>query len=145
MDTATLPFDPVILGRMEEMAVAEARKILTARRFLPVEGPFGQGYLAAPVGNDDARQHASHGATTIIARTIPVPMIFRHFTMSRRRVSAHLELGQPLDFSQLGQATFELAAREDELIYQGDPEFGLAGLCTVENRNHLDAGNWNDV
>src|SRR5512147_2538155 len=117
MDTPTLPFDAAILGRMEEMAIAEARKILTARRFLPVEGPFGLGYLAAPIGNDDQRQHAVHGATTIIARTIPVPMIFRHFTMSRRRVSAHTELGQPLDFGQLGQATQELASREDELIY----------------------------
>lgn len=145
MDTSNLPFDAAILAKMEEVATAEARKLLTARRFLPVEGPFGQGYLAAPVDNDDQRQHASHGATTIIARTIPVPMIFRHFTMSRRRVSAHTEMGQPLDFSQLGQATFELAAREDELIYQGDPEFGLAGLCTAENRNHLDGGDWSDV
>lgn len=145
MNTPALPFDPAILQRMEEMASAEARKILTARRFLPVEGPFGLGYLAAPVGNDDLRQHAVHGATTIIARTIPVPMIFRHFTMSRRRVAAHTEMGQPLDFSQLGQATFELAAREEELIYLGDPEFGLAGLCTAENRNHFDAGDWNDV
>lgn len=145
MDTTTLPFDAAILERMEAMATSEARKILTARRFLPVEGPFGLGYLAATVGNDDQRQHAAHGATTIIARTIPVPMIFRHFTMSRRRVSAHTELGQPLDFGQLAQATQELAAREEELIYMGDPEFGLAGLCTVENRNHLDAGDWNDV
>lgn len=145
MDATVLPFDAAILTRMEEMAAAEARKVLTARRFLPVEGPFGLGYLAAPVGNDDARQHAVHGATTIIARTIPVPMIFRHFTMSRRRVAAHTELGQPLDFSQLGQATFELAAREEELIYQGDAEFGLAGLCTVEHRNHFDAGDWSDV
>jgi len=55
------------------VAVAEARKTLTARRFLPVDGPFGLGYVAAPAGNDDQRQHAPHGATTVISRTIPVP------------------------------------------------------------------------
>ncbi len=145
MDDFTLPFDAAILQRLEEMAVEEARKVLTARRFLPIEGPFGQGYLAAPVGNDDMRQHAVHGPTTIIARTIPVAMIFRHFTMSRRRVAAYTELGQPLDFGQLSQAALETAAREEELIYMGDPEFRLGGLCTVESRNHLDGGDWNDV
>lgn len=145
MNTASLPFDAAILSRMEEVAVAEVKKTLTARRFLTVDGPFGLGYVAAPVGDDDQRQHASHGATTIISRTIPVPLIFRHFTMSRRRVSAYLEQGEPLDLSQLSQASMEMAAREEALIYQGDPEFGLAGLCTVEGRNHLEGGDWTDV
>lgn len=145
MNTASLPFDAAILTRMEEMAVAEVKKTLTARRFLTVDGPFGLGYVAAPVGDDDQRQHASHGATTIISRTLPVPLIYRHFTMSRRRISAHLEQGQPLDLSQLGQASMEVAAREEALIYLGDPEFGLAGLCTVEGRNHLEGGDWMDV
>lgn len=145
MNATNLPFDAAILLRMEEMAVAEARKTLTARRFLPVEGPFGLGYVAAPVGNDDQRQHAAHGPTTIISRTIPVPLIYRHFALSRRRIAAHTEMGHPLDLSPLGQAALELAAREDELIYRGDPEFGLAGLCTVESRNHLEGGDWMDV
>lgn len=145
MNNTNLPFDAAILARMEELAVTEARKALTARRFLPVDGPFGLGYVAAPAGNDDQRQHASHGATTIISRTIPVPMIFRHFTLGRRRVAAHVEAGHPLDLSPLSQATLELASREEELIYQGDPEFGLAGLCTAECRNHLDGGDWMDV
>lgn len=145
MNNTNLPFDAAILARMEELAVAEARKVLTARRFLPVDGPFGLGYVAAPAGNDDQRQHASHGATTIISRTIPVPMIFRHFALGRRRIAAYTEAGHPLDLSPLSRATLEVAAREEELIYQGDPEFGLAGLCTVENRNHLEGGDWMDV
>ena len=145
MNNTNLPFDAAILSRMEQLAVAEAGKALTARRFLTVDGPFGLGYVAAPAGNDDQRQHISHGATTVISRTIPVPMIFRHFTLSRRRIAAHTETGHPLDLSQLSQATLEVAAREEELIYHGDPEFGLAGLCNVENRNHLDGGDWMDV
>jgi len=145
MNNTNLPFDAAILARMEELAVTEARKALTARRFLPVDGPFGLGYVAAPAGNDDQRQHVSHGATTIISRTIPVPMIFRHFALGRRRIAAYTEAGHPLDLSPLSQATLDLAAREEELIYQGDPEFGLAGLCTVESRNHLEGGDWMDV
>ena len=145
MNEANFPFDAAILARMEELAVAEARKILTARRFLPVDGPFGMGYVAAPAGNDDQRQHASHGATTIISRTIPVPLIYRHFTLGRRRIAAYTEAGHPLDLSSLSRAAMDLAAREEELIYLGDPEFGLAGLCTAENRNHLEGGDWMDV
>jgi uncharacterized linocin/CFP29 family protein len=145
MNNANLPFDAAILARMEEVAVAEARKTLTARRFLPVDGPFGLGYVASPAGNDDQRQHASHGATTLISRTIPVPMIFRHFTLGRRRIAAHSESGHPLDLSALSRAAMEVAAREEELIYRGDPEFGLAGLCTVESRSHLEGGDWMDV
>lgn len=142
---ASLPFDPQILTRMEEMAISEARKNLTSRRFLPVEGPFGLGYLAAPVGNDDQREHTLHGATTIISKTIPVPMLYRHFALGRRRIATHVEMGQPLDLSPVSQATMEVVAREEELAYRGDPEFGLAGLCTAENRNHLEGGDWMDV
>lgn len=145
MNTANLPFDPAILARMEEAAVAEARETLTARRFLPVEGPFGVGYTAVPLSNDDQRQHAPHGATTVISRAIPVPQIFRHFSLTRRRIAAHTEMGQPLDLSQAKAAALTVALREEELIYRGDPEFGLAGLATIEGRNHLDGGDWSDV
>jgi len=44
MNTSSIPFDAAILSRMEEMAVAEVKKTLTARRFLTVDGPFGMGY-----------------------------------------------------------------------------------------------------
>lgn len=145
MNSINLPFESSVLARMQEAAVHEARAALTARRFLAVEGPFGVGYTVAPSGIDEQRQHVPHGATTVISRAIPVPQVYRHFSMPRRRIAAHAETGQPLDLSAVKAAARTVALREEELIYRGDPEFGLAGLCTAEGRHHLDGGDWSDV
>ncbi|HEV8714268.1 MAG TPA: encapsulin [Candidatus Binatia bacterium] len=51
--TLPVPFGMAIVEKIEATAVAAARDILTGRRILEVEGPYGLGLTTIEVGNDD--------------------------------------------------------------------------------------------
>lgn len=38
-----------------------------------------------------------------------------------------------------------VAAREEEILYYGQPDFGLAGLLSADGRGRHTAGNWSDL
>lgn len=141
-----MPLDPDLIERIQQVAVDAARDILTARRILPVEGPFGASFTAAEVGHDDIREHDNtYDVITVVSRALAVPMLFRRFELGRRQVAAHRDLGQPLDLSAVRNAAHVIALREEALFYQGDLELGLAGLGSAEGRSHLTGGDWDDV
>ena len=146
MDTlnrGAAPFPPEIWKAIDEVAASSARDQLTGRRFLDLEGPFGVGLTTIEVGNDDyCRQPGPDEAGAILGRAIPLPMIRKSFQLSIRRVAAHTENGQPLDLSPARKAAEAVADREEELIYQGTPSFGLFGLTTIDGRQETSGGDW---
>jgi uncharacterized linocin/CFP29 family protein len=129
-----------------EAAVAAARDMLTARRFLEVEGPFGAGLTTIELGNDDYCRTPGEGeAGAVLGRALSVPMLRKGFRLSIRRVAAHLQYGQPLDLSRVEDAAEAVAIREEEFIYYGQPEFGLQGLLNADGRLTAMDGDWDDV
>src|SRR3954467_11747934 len=128
---------------LDEAAIAAARDRLTGRRFLKMEGPFGLGLTAIEVGNDEyCRQPAPDEAGAIMGRTLPVPLLRKSCGLSLRRVAAALDNGQPLDLSPAEDAAEAVADREEELIYTGQPAFGVDGLLNGEGRQQVDGGDW---
>jgi uncharacterized linocin/CFP29 family protein len=137
------PFPASIWQAIDEAAAGAARDRLTGRRFLDLEGPFGVGLTVIEVGNDDyCRQPAPDEAGQILGHAIQVPMIRKSFRLSIRRVAAHLDNGQPLDLSPAQDAAEAVADREEELIYSGQPAFGLFGLLNMEGRQQVAGGEW---
>lgn len=131
---------------IDEAAIKAARDRLTARRFLDIEGPFGTGLTVIETGNDGyCRQPGPDEAGAVMGRTLPVPMLRRSFQVSIRRIAAHLENGQPLDLAPVQDAAEAVANREEELVYRGQPDFGIAGLLTAEGRQHIDGGDWSAI
>jgi uncharacterized linocin/CFP29 family protein len=120
--------------------------MLTARRFLEVEGPFGVGLTTIELGNDDYCRTPGEGeAGAVLGRALSVPMLRRSFRLSIRRVAAHLQYGQPLDLSPVEDAAEAVAKREEEFVYYGQPDFGLQGLLNAEARLSATGGDWSDV
>jgi uncharacterized linocin/CFP29 family protein len=137
------PFPASIWQAIDAAAASAARDRLTGRRFLDLEGPFGVGLTTIEVGNDDyCRQPGPDEAGQVMGRAISLPMIRKSFRLSIRRVAAHVDNGQPLDLSLAQQAAEAVADREEELIYRGQPAFGLAGLLTMEGRQQVPGGDW---
>jgi uncharacterized linocin/CFP29 family protein len=140
------PFGESIWESIDGVAANAARDMLTARRFLDVEGPFGPGLTSVEVGNDEyCRQPAEDEAGAVVGRAISVPMIRKGFRLSIRRVAAYVDNGMPLNLAPAEEAAEAVAAREEEVVYRGQLDFGLAGLLTAQGRQHLDAGDWSDV
>jgi uncharacterized linocin/CFP29 family protein len=143
-DAAPLPDE--IWREIGEAAVDAARDMLTARRFLEVEGPFGVGLTTIELGNDDYCRTPGEGeAGAVLGRALSVPMLRRSFRLSIRRVAAHLQYGQPLDLSPVEDAAEAVAKREEEFVYYGQPDFGLQGLLNADVRLSAAGGDWSDV
>jgi uncharacterized linocin/CFP29 family protein len=135
-----------LMNRIEESAISAAREILSGRRIIDVEGPYGVALTTVEVGNDDrCREPGPEEASAVVSRALSVPMIYRRFVISKRRIAAFQETGQPLNLKVAEDAAQAVAAREEEFIYQGQPDFHLGGLLTVEGRQNVKAGNWDNV
>jgi uncharacterized linocin/CFP29 family protein len=137
------PFPASIWQAIDDAAAGAARDRLTGRRFLDLEGPFGVGLTAIEVGNDDyCREPGPGEAGAVMGRAIPLPMLRKSFRLSIRRVAAHVDNGQPLDLNPAQQAAEAAADREEELIYRGQPDFGLSGILTIAGRQQVEGGDW---
>lgn len=146
MNRDTAGFSDELWERIDATAVAAARDILTARRFLAVEGPFGAGLTSVEVGAERyTRTSGESRAAAVASRAIGVPMLQQIFELSIRRVEGHLQLGLPLDLRPVADAAEAVARREEELIYYGLEEQGLAGLMTAEDRRTVACGAWHDL
>lgn len=134
-----------LLQRLEEAAISAARDVISARRIIDVHGPYGVGLTTVEVGNDDkCREPGPEEASAVVSRAISVPMIYRRFAISKRRIAAFQE-GQALNLKAAEDAAQAVAAREEEFVYQGQSDFHLGGLLTVEGRQSVKGGNWNNV
>lgn len=135
-----------LMKQMEEAAISAARDVISGRRIIDVEGPYGVGLTTVEVGNDDlCRQPGPDEASAVVSRALSVPMIYRRFAISKRRIAAFRDLGQPLNLKAVEDAAQAVAAREEEFVYQGQPDFHLDGLLTAPGRQSIKAGNWENV
>lgn len=143
LNRSQAPFGADLWDRIDEAAVAAARDMVTARRFLDVDGPYGVGLTSIELGNDNYCREPKPGeAGAVVSRAISVPMIRRSFNLSIRRIAGVKDHGQPLDLSPVEDAAEAVAAREEEFIYYGNADFGLPGLLTAEGRNRVKGGDW---
>lgn len=139
-------FSPDMMSQIEEAAVSAARDILSGRRIIDVEGPYGLGLTTVEVGNDDlCRQASPDEASAVLSHAVSLPMIYRRFSISKRRIAAFEEMGQPLNLKMVEDAAQAVAMREEEFIYQGQPDFHLQGLLNADGRNTLQGGDWASV
>jgi uncharacterized linocin/CFP29 family protein len=135
-----------LLDRIEEAAISAAREILSGRRIIDVEGPYGIGLTTVEVGNDDRyREPGPEEASAVVSHALSVPMIYRRFAISKRRIAAFQETAQPLNLKVAEDAAQAVATREEDFIYHGQSDFRLGGLLTVEGRQNVKAGNWDNV
>jgi len=139
-------FSDELWNRIDAAALDAARDLLTARRFLDLEGPFGVGLTSLEIGVESYISEADcELAATVGSSAIPVPMLQQPCSLSIRRIEGHLRQGLPLDLRPVEDAAEAVARREEQVIYHGVPKLGLAGLLTAEGRANLACGDWTQV
>jgi len=146
LNRAAAGFSDALWKRIDDTALDAARNILTGRRFLDLEGPFGVGLTSLELGEESYIDSDDDDmADTVGSRSLSVPVLQQTFRLSVRRVEGHLRLGLPLDLKPVEDAAEAVARREEQVIYQGIPELGLPGLTTVDGRASVALGNWSEV
>jgi len=143
LNRSQAPFDADIWAMIDEAAGSAAKDLMTARRFLEVDGPYGPGLTAIELSNDDYCRKPEEGeAGAVMGRAVSVPMLRKTFRLSLRRIAAFLEKGQPLDLSPAESAAEAVARLEEQILYYGRPEFGLPGLLESKGACRLKGGDW---
>lgn len=140
------PFPAAIWDRIDSAAVEAARAVLTGRRFLEVEGPFGLGLTALELGADDyCKTPAEHEAGAVVSKAIAVPMLRKSCRLSTRRLAAHLDKGLPLSLLEIEDAAEAVALREENFVYFGQADFGLEGLLTARGHKEVQGSDWSTL
>jgi uncharacterized linocin/CFP29 family protein len=121
---------------LDRTAVEAAKSVLSGRRLLHIEGPYGLGLKAIPL----ADQQADKGM--VIGCTLPLALVQRSFTMAKRDFAA-AEGGALLDTSPVATAAIECAMAEDSLVFGGAP--GIPGLLTIKGSAGQKLSPWDEV
>ncbi len=146
LNRQTSGFADELWARIDTAAVEAARELITARRILDVDGPYGPGLTSVEVGDESTMQAADDDkASAVASRAIALPMLRQPFALSIRRVEGHQRKGLPLDLRPVEDAAEAVARREEEIIYYGLEEAGIAGLLTADGRHQLECGDWKQV
>lgn len=146
LNRAAACFGDDIWQRIDEAAVNAARAVLTGRRFLTVDGPYGLGLTAVEIGEDGyCREPRPGEAGVVTSRAIAVPMVRRSFRLSIRRIESFLRQGQPLNLTAVAEAAEAVAKREEEVVYYGQQDFHLPGLLTVDGKAVHRIGDWSNT
>ena len=148
---------PLSAERWRELnlAVVEvARRRLVGRRFLDLYGPLGAGVQSVPNDVFTGTERAAIGVLgeepTAPVRTagrqlLTIPIIYKDFSLYWRDLLTSEQFGSPLDMSAAAGASSYVADREDDMIFNGLPELGQPGLCTVAGRHTAPLGDWSQV
>lgn len=153
LDRSSAPLSDEDWRQIDNIVVEVARRQLVGRRIIPVFGPLGAG--AQDVDYDVFAGTDEAVVSTLGESTDPVharrrvhehlPMIFKDFLLYWRDIESSRLLNNPIDLGAAAAAASFCAQKEDDLIFNGNAELGYPGLTTVEGRQTLKAGDWNEA
>jgi len=122
------PFGASIWKALDTAMIGAAKSQLVGRRLLEIEGPFGLGLKAVPMG-DAIVAPGKGGAPDIAAsKAIPLALIRTTFTMAARDLASFEREGLALDLGSVAQAAMDCARLEDDLIFNGSKALDVPGL-----------------
>lgn len=151
--TQNTPLTDEQFAHITQEVVREARRTLVARRFLGIYGPLGAGIESVRLETYSADRDAEidlvgRGDPTPITceseTYVRVPIIYKDFVLHWRDVELSRKLGAPIDASRAIRAAHFVADREDQLLFNGEPRFGIAGLLNAEGRNSVPRSDWSE-
>jgi uncharacterized linocin/CFP29 family protein len=122
---------------LDKIMVEAAKSVLSGRRVLDVEGPYGLGLKAVPLSDPEAESNP------VTSQIIPMALIHRNFTIAKRDLAAYERDGVILDTKPVAMAAIESARLEDELVFKGTKD--APGLLTAKGSSQLKLASWGDV
>jgi uncharacterized linocin/CFP29 family protein len=131
------PIAPETWKLLDSIMVDAAKTILTGRRLLHIEGPYGLGLKGFPL------EDCTVSECRLVSRFVPVHMISRNFVLGVRDLVAYEQTGLPFFPAQLKEAAITVAQMEDSIIFEGTAE--SPGLLSAQGVNNQKLASWNTV
>jgi uncharacterized linocin/CFP29 family protein len=136
--------------KLDKTVVEVAKANLVGRRFIEVFGPLGAGMQSVSIDvfetSGGAIDLCGEEEDTMIKikekRLLPMPIVYKDFTIHWRDMESSKQLGLPFDTSVAAAASAFCAMAEDKLIFYGDKGLGHEGLLTVKGTKKLKRSDW---
>jgi uncharacterized linocin/CFP29 family protein len=128
------PIEKATWDLLDRTMIEAAKNVLVGRRILTIEGPFGLGLKVVPLSDPEVENDP------VISPVVPLSLIVRDFTLSKRDLAAFEKDGIFLDTQGVANAAIEAANLEDDRIFRGIKE--AAGLLSVKGTNQVKLSSW---
>lgn len=122
---------------LDETMAEAAKSVMTGRKLLHIEGPYGLGLKAVPL--QDSR--AENGL--FVSGLLPISFIHKTFSLSKRDLAASEKEGMPINTSAVASTAIEAAMQEESLIFHGIR--GAPGLLSSKGGSELKLSAWGDM
>jgi uncharacterized linocin/CFP29 family protein len=122
---------------LDKTMLEAAKSVLSGRRILDVDGPYGFGLKAVPLSDPEA------GQAPVVGPLMPLALISRTFTLAKRDLAAFEKDGIMLDTGPVAAAAIECAGVEDELVFRGIK--GTPGLLTAKGCSQVKLSQWDQI
>ncbi|MEW6442997.1 MAG: family 1 encapsulin nanocompartment shell protein [bacterium] len=122
------PFGDKVWQSIDEAVAGAARSILTGRRLLHVEGPYGLGFKSLESEEVLLGDEAAEGVRLYASCPAAVIRIQAGFTLAARDIAAFEQTGAPLSLGSAARTALACARQEDALLFYGSETMGLRGL-----------------
>lgn len=131
------PIGSETLKALDNTMTEAAKGVLTGRRLLHIEGPYGLGLKAVPL----ADSRTEEGLVT--SGLVPLTLIHKTFSLSKRDLAAAEKDGLPINTAVVAKTAIETAMAEEALIFEGMQ--GLPGLLTAPGAAELQLSAWDKM
>jgi len=131
------PIEAATWDILDRTMIEAAKNVLVGRHLLTVEGPFGLGLKAIPLSDPEVE------SDPVISSVLPLSLIVRDFTLSKRDLAAFEKDGAFLDTGKVVIAATEAANLEDDRIFRGIKE--APGLLTVKGSIQVKLSSWETI
>lgn len=139
------PISEKVWQQIDETVVAAAKTRLSARKLLPIQGPFGLGTKALPSNDQPIEENTAGDVKMSYSCWTPLTLIQSSFSLSVRDVAAFEQTGTPLDLCNAAKAAMDCAQQEDNLIFNGSQAIKLSGLLNTQSCQSMDLKSWDNI
>lgn len=139
------PFSGAVWERIDNVVVEAAKSMLSARRILHVEGPYGLGIKSVPGPDAVLEDQGEDSAGLSSGAVTPLGLVSKTFGLSARDIAAFEQTGMPFSPGPAAQAAIACARREDDLLFNGSKAMGVTGLLNAKGVQSVKLGTWNQV
>ena len=130
------PFDPAIWEMLDTAMIEAAKSELAGRRLLEIDGPYGYGLKAVPLGDIETE------AGRIVSDSLPLQLIQKSFTLGARDLASYEREEISLGKKPVRETAIACAKMEDEIVFHGAE--GAPGLLTAEGVNEFALSAWDE-
>jgi uncharacterized linocin/CFP29 family protein len=128
------PIGPETWKALDITMTEAAKSVLAGRRLLHIEGPYGLGLKAVPLQDN----RSENGVIT--SSFVPVSLIHKTFSLSKRDLAAAEKDGLPINTAPVASAALEAATLEEALIFEGIRQ--APGLMTYKGVSEHKLSPW---